>query len=219
MRAASCAGGDGRGSVVEVATAQVLKRRFGLLLAPGAGSGSDQLGLVAIDRAATAVGFAVRRMDFPYRLAGRRAPDRPEVLLSALSTEATSFAASAGLRPEQVFAGGRSMGGRICSLAVAGGMPAAGLVLVSYPLHPPGRPERPRSEHFCRLHLPCLFVSGTRDAFGTPEELEQALKALPGPVSLHLVQGGDHSLRRRDQEVAEVVSTWLVGQAGAQARR
>ncbi|MDA8303113.1 MAG: dienelactone hydrolase [Actinomycetota bacterium] len=193
--------------------------RWGLLLAPGAGAGSDQAGLVAIDRAAAAAGFVVRRMDFPYRLAGRRAPDRPEVLVSAVMGEAASLAASAGVRPEKVFAGGRSMGGRMCSMAVASGMPAAGLVLVSYPLHPPGRPERLRTEHFARLELPCLFVSGTRDAFATPGELEGCVSSVPGPVTLHLVEGADHSLRRREEEVAEVVTGWLVAQAGGRSGR
>ena len=119
--------------------------RWGLVLAPGASAGRDQAGLVAIDRAVSAMGATVRRIDFPYRLAGRRAPDRPAVLMAIVVKEAGSLAQEAGLAPERIFVGGRSMGGRICSMAVAAGMPAAGLVLVSYPLHPPGRPDRPRS--------------------------------------------------------------------------
>jgi hypothetical protein len=106
------------------------------------------------------------------------------------------------------------MGGRICSMAVAAGMPAAGLVLVSYPLHPPGRPERLRTEHFGSLNVPCLFVSGTSDAFAAPAELEAALVAVPGEVTVRWVKGGDHGLRRRDDEVAEVVSAWLASQPG-----
>ncbi len=97
----------------------------------------------------------------------------------------------------------------MCSMAVAEGLPAAGLVLVSYPLHPPGRPEKLRTEHFPALEVPCLFVSGTRDAFGTPEELEEATAAIPGPVTHHWVDGGDHGLRRRDEAVAQVVAGWL----------
>ena len=102
----------------------------------------------------------------------------------------------------------------MCSLAVAGGMPSAGLVLVSYPLHPPGKPDQLRTAHFPSLFAPCLFVSGTRDAFATPSELEGAVKAVPGAVSVHWVDGGDHGLRRRDEEVAEVVCAWLAAQAG-----
>ena len=89
-------------------------------------------------------------------------------------------------------------------MAVAEGLPAAVLVLVSYPLHPPGRPDRLRTDHLGALSVPCLFVSGTRDAFGTPEELEAASAAIPGPVTHEWIEGGDHGLRR-DAPVAEIV--------------
>ena len=102
------------------------------------------------------------------------------------------------------------MGGRICSMAVAQGLPAAALVLVSYPLHPPGRPD-PRTEHFPDLEVPCLFVSGTRDAFGSPQELEDASATIPGPVTHAWVEGAGHGLRGADTEVAEVVGAWVHG--------
>jgi hypothetical protein len=167
---------------------------------------------VAIDRAVSALGVAVHRTDFPYRRAGRRAPDRPAVLVATVVEEAGRLAEEAGLAPGRIFLGGRSMGGRICSMAVAGGLPAAGLVLVSYPLHPPGRPDRLRTEHFGLLGLPCLFVSGTSDAFGAPAELEEARAAIPGPVTVRWLEGGDHGLRGRDDEAAEAVADWLAGQ-------
>jgi len=186
-----------------------------LLLAPGAGSSRDHSALLAMDRAVTAGGGVVRRMDFPYRLAGRRAPDRPAVLIAAVAQEAASLAAETALPPERIYLGGRSMGGRMCSMTVADGLPAAGLVLVSYPLHPPGRPEQLRTEHFGRLHLPCLFVSGTRDNFATPAELEAAVPAIPGPVTVRWLEGGDHGLRRRDEDVAEHVAGWLASRGVA----
>jgi uncharacterized protein len=167
---------------------------------------------VAVDGAVTAIGGKAHRMDFPYRLAGRRAPDKAPVLVDAVVREAASFAAESRLRPDRIFAGGRSMGGRICSMAVAEGLPSAGLVLVSYPLHPPGQPERLRTEHFGHIQLPCLFVSGTRDAFATPAELEAAVAFIPGRVTLRLVEGGDHGLRGRDAEVAKTVVDWLAAQ-------
>jgi predicted alpha/beta-hydrolase family hydrolase len=175
-----------------------------LLLAPGAGAGRDQSALVAVDQAVTAMGGMVRRMDFPYRRAGRRAPDRPPVLVAAVVEEAQSLLRQA----DRLVVGGRSMGGRMCSLAVAEGLPACGLVLISYPLHPPGRPDRLRVEHFPLLKVPCLFVSGTRDAFGRPDELMDAAGAIPGPVTWHWVDGGDHGLRRADAEVALTVASW-----------
>jgi hypothetical protein len=180
-----------------------------MLLAPGAGAGSDQASLVAIDRALSATGIAVARMDFPYRLAGRRAPDRPAVLLASLEANARALAEKIGVRQARVALGGRSMGGRIASMCVAAGLPAAGLVLVSYPLHPPGHPEKSRTEHLGAISVSCLFVSGTRDAFGTREELESATRAIQGDVTHVWIEGGDHGLRGRDSEVASVVASWL----------
>ncbi len=182
---------------------------FALLLAPGAGAGRDQEGLVAIDRQVAAMGGLTRRMDFPYRLAGRRAPDRPEVLVAAVRREAEALWAAPGPGAGLTYLGGRSMGARMCSMAVAEGLPAAGLVMVSYPLHPPGRPESLRTAHFGRLDVPCLFVSGSRDAFATAEELERETAAIPGPVEVHVLDGGDHGLARREGVVAGVVADWL----------
>jgi uncharacterized protein len=184
--------------------------RAALLLTPGAGAGRDQPSLVAIEEAVGPAGVTVERMDFPYRLAGRKAPDRPPVLLAAVCAGAARLAAEAGVAPQRVALGGRSMGGRMCSQAVAEGLPCLGLVLVSYPLHPPGRPENRRDGHFPDLAVPCLFVSGTRDAFATPAELESATAAIPGPVTHVWLDGGDHGLRRRDAAVAEAVAAWLI---------
>src|SRR5690606_20965204 len=113
----------------------------------------------------------VGRLDFPYRKAGRRAPDRPPVLLATVQEEAAALVAAAGIRPNRLALGGRSMGGRVCSLAVAEGLPASRLVLLSYPLHPPGKPEQLRIDHLPRIRVPTLVVSGTADPFGTPDEL------------------------------------------------
>jgi len=181
-----------------------------LVLAPGAGASSDHSALVAIDRALAPKGVRVVRIDFPYRVAGRRVPDRQGVLVSTVEAAARQLASDMRLSQERVALGGRSMGGRMCSIAVAQGLPAAALVLVSYPLHPPGKPERLRVEHFSAITVPCLFVSGTRDPFGTPAELEEATAAVAGPVSHVFCDNGDHGLRRRDEEVAAIVSDWVL---------
>jgi predicted alpha/beta-hydrolase family hydrolase len=183
---------------------------LGLLLAPGAGADRSHSTLVAIDHAATEAGFPVVRMDFPYRKAGRKAPDRGPVLVRAVVEEAIGLSA----RVERLVLGGRSMGGRMCSMAVAEGVAAAGLVLISYPLHPPGRPDRLRSEHFPRLEVPCLFVSGTRDAFAAPEELQTATEAIPGLVTHRWIEGRDHALRNSDPSVTAMVMEWLAALAG-----
>jgi predicted alpha/beta-hydrolase family hydrolase len=148
-------------------------------------------------------------MDFPYRLAGRRIPDRPKVLVEAVTTTAESFARELGIGYDEMLLGGRSMGGRMCSMAVSDGLRAAGLVLISYPLHPPGRPDRLRSEHFPAITCPCLFVSGDRDPFGSPTELETATSLIAGTVTHHWIPGADHGLRGRDEEVARVVGAWI----------
>jgi uncharacterized protein len=183
--------------------------RTGLLLAPGAGADRDQSALVAIDGAATAAGAVVSRMDFPYRKAGRSAPDREPVLLAAVRDEADALHRRSRLPVGRIAVGGRSMGGRICSMAVAEGLGALAAVLISYPLHPPGRPDRMRTAHLPLLDLPCLFVSGTRDAFGTPAELEAATAVIPGPVTHVWLDGKDHGLRGCDREVSEAVTSWL----------
>ncbi len=94
-------------------------------------------------------------------------------------------------------------------MAVAEGLPASGLVLVSYPLHPPGRPDNLRTEHFPQLDVPCLFLSGTKDAFASPDELEAATSLIPAPVTHVWLEGGDHGLGRHHAEVATVVARWV----------
>ena len=183
-------------------------RPAAVVLAPGAGADRDQSTLVALDGALTRRGIAVLRVDFPYRIAGRRAPDRPAVLVETIRTAATDLARRLGIELNQVALGGRSMGGRICSIAVSLGLPTAGLVLISYPLHPPGRPDRERSDHFGAISAPCLFVSGDRDPFASAEELRTATRMISGPVT-HAWLRGDHGLRGQDEAVTVIVDSWL----------
>ncbi|HWD52663.1 MAG TPA: alpha/beta family hydrolase [Acidimicrobiales bacterium] len=180
----------------------------GLVLTPGASAGRDQSGLVAIDQAVTRLGVVVERVEFPGRAAGKRHPDPPAVCIQTVRTAASELADRLGVPTNRLAIGGRSMGGRMCSMAVAEGLDVAALVLVSYPLHPPGRPDRLRTAHFPDLHLPCLFVSGRRDPFAAPAELEQETAAIPGPVTLVLVDG-DHSLRKQEAEAADIVAPWV----------
>jgi predicted alpha/beta-hydrolase family hydrolase len=177
-----------------------------LLLFPGAGSSASHPSLVAIERAVAP--RTVVRADFPYRLAGRKAPDRPPVLLQAVRDQAAPLLAGG----EGLLLGGRSMGGRICSMAVADAddpMPASGLVLISYPLHPPGRRDTLRVEHLPRINVPCLFVSGTKDTFGTPDELTTWTATIPGKVTHVWIDGKGHDLKGADARIAEIVADWL----------
>jgi predicted alpha/beta-hydrolase family hydrolase len=169
-----------------------------VLLAHGAGAGRNAAPLVATARALATAGVPSLRFDFPYRAAGRKAPDRPPVLLQAVRDAAADLAARTGLPLDRLVLGGRSMGGRYCSLAVGDPeepLPALGLLLLGYPLHPAGKPDNLRVEHFPRLQCPVLFVSGDRDALGGKADLERWAQTIPGSVDFHWLTGGDHGFR------------------------
>ena len=180
-----------------------------LLLAPGAGSDRDHPTSRAIE--ALVAPLPVGRLDFPYRKAGRRAPDRQPVLLATVRDEAAELVAAAGVKPNRLALGGRSMGGRMCSIAVAEGLPACCLVLLSYPLHPPGKPGQLRIDHLPSIRVPTLVVSGTSDPFGTPDELRHHLDAIDAPVTYVWVEKTGHDWKGRDEQVAAVVAAWLKG--------
>ena len=176
-----------------------------LLLFPGSGSDSTHPALVAVERAVRPMRTV--RADFPYRKAGRKAPDRAPVLLQAVRDEVAALPRRGG-----VVLGGRSMGGRICSMAVADELApvrAKGLVLIAYPLHPPGKPDRLRVDHFPRLTVPCLFVHGTNYRFGTPDELTEWTATIPGAVTHVWIERKGHDLKGADDVVAAAVAEWV----------
>ena len=179
----------------------------GLLLAHGAGGGADQHTLVALE---DSIDLPVRRFEFTYRREGRRFPDRAPKLISQVRTEAEAFAAEVGTATDRLVLGGRSMGGRMCSMAVAEGLPAAGLVLLSYPLHPPGKPDKLRVEHFGGIDVPVLFVGGDRDPFGTPEEFAAHLGAIAGDVTVHWLERQNHNPKpKANAETVAAVRSFL----------
>lgn len=173
-----------------------------LVLAHGAGSGMRTPFMAALAEGLAAAGVATLRFEFPYMAAGRKPPDRPPRLLQAWRA---AFAAATERSPTPPLAGGKSMGGRIASMAAAEGMPAAGLVFLGYPLHPPGRPDRLRDEHLAAVTAPMLFIQGDRDPFATPSLLRTVIERLGDRAQLLSVPGGDHSLRvaggQRDPQV------------------
>ena len=205
-----------------------MKAGRAVLLAHGAGSDRNAPALVAVADALEAAGIPSLRFDFPYRAAGRKAPDRPPVLLQAVRDAAADLAARTGLPPERLVLGGRSMGGRYCSLAVGDAddpLPALGLLLLGYPLHPAGRPDNLRVEHFPRLKVPVLFLSGDRDALAGKAALEQWAETIPGAVDFHWLAGGDHGFRVPKSlggkgeaavlaEVADVSTKWVADLPG-----
>src|SRR5512140_1527564 len=135
-----------------------------IVLAHGAGAGRDHPWMTRVVRAFAAHGIPVITFNFPYKDAGRRAPDPGPVLETHFARVWKEAAASA---PGPIVAAGKSMGGRIASQVAAGGFdPApAGLIFFGYPLHPPGKPRQRRDAHLPRITVPMLFLHGTRDPF------------------------------------------------------
>lgn len=181
-----------------------------VLLYPGAGSDSSHPSLVATEQVLAP--HRVVRADFPYRKQGRRAPDRAPVLLAAVRDEIAALPAD-----EPLVLGGRSMGGRMCSMIAAGadGAPRPrnlrGLVLVCYPLHPPGKPESLRVEHLPAIDVPTLFISGTADAFATPDELVRWTATMSRKAKVvHLwLEGKGHDLKGCDHTIAGAIKDFV----------
>jgi predicted alpha/beta-hydrolase family hydrolase len=169
-----------------------------VLLAHGAGADMTAPTLTTVTDALSAAGIPSLRFRYPYRSAGKKAPDRPAVLLEATRTAVAELARRTKLPTDRLVLGGRSMGGRYCSL-VAGDaddpVPCLGLVLLGYPLHAAGKPEKERSEHFPRLSMPVLFVSGTRDSLAARPALTKAARKLRGPKRFHWIESGDHGFK------------------------
>jgi predicted alpha/beta-hydrolase family hydrolase len=185
----------------------------GLVLTHGAGANCRSALLTALAEAFCAVGVTVLRCDLPFRQAR---PTGPPTRGSAERDQAGLRAAVAALRKEtsgKILLGGHSYGGRQASmLAAAEPEIVEALLLLSYPLHPPDKPERLRTEHFPSLRTPALFVSGERDGFGTRVELEAALKMVPARTELMVVTAAGHELMnaKRPGDLPErVVSAFM----------
>ena len=176
----------------------------GLMLFPGESAGRDNRTLVALDDGLAPL--PVRRVDFPGRAAGKRGPEKASTAVAHVISQAEDFAAELGVTTGEIAIGGRSFGGRMCSMAVADGLAVGGLVLLSYPLHPPGKPETLRIDHLPSIGVPTLAVSGEKDPFGTPEELRTHLASIGGELTLDFVPG-NHS--PADPRVVLAVQTWL----------
>lgn len=164
-----------------------------LVLAHGAGAGMEHPFLSGFTRALNDDGVATLRFNFPYREAGRKFPDRAPAAIAAWRAAMDTARTRSQSGAEPVWAAGKSFGGRMASMAVADGMPAAGLIYLGYPLHPPGRPEKLRDEHLYGLDLPMLFLQGTRDTFATPGLLEDVVSRIGPAAVLEWCEGGDHS--------------------------
>ncbi|HEY1794498.1 MAG TPA: alpha/beta family hydrolase [Stellaceae bacterium] len=170
---------------------------WGLVLTHGAGGNRTAPLLVAAAEAFAAVGALVLRCDLPFRQRRPKGPPSPSG--AAADREGLRLAVEAvrGLGAGRITLGGQSYGGRQATMLAAESPGLVGaLLLFSYPLHPPGKPDRLRTGHFRGLDLPCLFVQGSADPFGTPAELERAIAAIPGQTRLIPVENAGHDLKR-----------------------
>jgi predicted alpha/beta-hydrolase family hydrolase len=193
--------------------------RVTLILGHGAGAGQTSDFIVDFAVGLAARGIDVVTFDFLYRAQGRRIPD-PNDKLEACYRAVIEAVRARMISGDALALGGKSMGGRIASQVAAGGIgDLAGLVFLGYPLHPPGRLDRLRAAHLPDIKAPMLFVQGSRDAFGTPDELIPIVAPLQPSAEVYVVKGGDHSfkvakatgVRQQDiySAVQDHIAAWL----------
>lgn len=171
----------------------------GMVLTHGASGNCNAPLLVALAEAFCGAGFTVLRCDLPYRQDRPYGPPGPHDGKRDRAGLRNALSAMKSLARGRLFISGQSYGGRQASIVCAeqtegSASVAAGLMLLSYPLHPPGKPDQLRTQHLFDLHTPTLFVEGTRDPFGSIAEIEQAMKLIPGKTRLLTVDGAGHDL-------------------------
>ncbi|HXU37823.1 MAG TPA: alpha/beta family hydrolase [Blastocatellia bacterium] len=201
------------------------KSRAGINLILGHGAGAGQLSgfMVSFATELAARGIDAVTFNFSYTENGRHIPDKNDKLEACYLSVIETVRKHKKLGRNKLAIGGKSMGGRIASQVAASGIEGvsdlAGLVFLGYPLHPPGNLEKMRSKHLPDIKAPMLFVQGSRDSFGTPDELKPILKKLKTPAELYAVEGGDHSFKVPKsagvtqeevyRAVLDKVATWL----------
>ena len=212
---------EGRGTTALVYAAQSPSRPLTLILAHGAGAGQRHPFMVTFARGLSRRGIDVVTFNFGYMEQKRRAPDRMPQLVECYRRVIASTRQEVPSAQQRLFIGGKSMGGRVAThVAVEDPLlTLSGIVLLGYPLHPPGQPDRTRDAHLQGVGRPMLFVQGSRDTFGTPSELKPILGSLSPAPTLHTVHGGDHSLKlsSRDptkqtavfEEVQATILEWM----------
>lgn len=204
--------------------------RAAFVLAHGAGAGQQSAFIVDFAKALSPLGFDVVTFNFLYTEQRRRIPDRAPALESCFRQVIARVRDEVPSARAALFIGGKSMGGRIATQVAAADATLSldGLVLLGYPLHPPGKPDQRRDKHLPDVRRPMLFVQGARDAFGTPAELKPVLDALGASAALHVVDGGDHSLKisKKDPKaqaavyssVQQAMAAWMEAIIDAKAR-
>jgi predicted alpha/beta-hydrolase family hydrolase len=177
-----------------------------IVLTHGAGSNANSPLLVHLARAFAANGHLVLRYDLPFRVLRAGGPPMPASAARDREGVAAAIDAARRLVRGRVIAGGHSYGGRQTSMLAAERPGIADvLLLLSYPLHPPKKPEQKRTAHFPELRTPALFVHGTNDGFGSPEELRDAMALIPARTDLLPVEGAGHDLKRAADLASDIL--------------
>ncbi len=171
------------------------RRETGIILAHGAGNDMHNPFLSHVHRALAKRGALSVKFNFPYKERGSKAPDRAPVLESTWRAVIGAVRNDPELAPRRLYLGGKSMGGRMASHLAAQGEDCAGLIFLGYPLHAAKKTDRLRSEHLPRIRCPMSFIQGTRDPLCDLDLLRALLPRLKTPVTLHIIEGGDHSFK------------------------
>ena len=188
----------------------------GLVLTHGAGGNAQASLLVALADTFAAAGFTVLRCNLPYRQARPFGPPGPGDAARDRAGLKNAIAKLRGMMPGRIFLGGHSYGGRQASMLCAEEPDVvAALLLLSYPLHPPRKPEQQRTQHLPDLRTPTLFVHGTRDPFGSIEELQRAIKMIPARTKLVPVEGAGHDLGFKGKTKKEELPEQIVSEFAA----
>jgi predicted alpha/beta-hydrolase family hydrolase len=207
-------GADTISAAYEPATS---RERAVFVCAHGAGGNMNDRGIRAAGEALRSAGLGVVRFNFPYSERGKGGPDRMPTLTATVAAVVAHV--RAGLQPDQLIIGGRSMGGRAASMLAAEGFAADGLLLLAYPLHPPGQLDKLRDAHLPSITMPVLCFNGTRDTFCNERLMARALKSVKAKWTMHWLDGADHGFHvlkssgRTDAdvlgEVATATTAWL----------
>jgi predicted alpha/beta-hydrolase family hydrolase len=210
-------GADSTRAVYDAATSGADRAVF--VCAHGAGGSMMDRGTLSAANTLRSRGFGVVRFNFLYKEKGAGGPDPMPKLMD--TTRAVVERVRAELNPSVLIIGGRSMGGRAASMLAAEGFDANGLLLLAYPLHPAGQPEKLRDAHLPRITMPVLCINGTRDPLCTPALMERALTTVTAPWTMHWLEGADHSFHvlkssgRNDaavlEETGDAAERWLEG--------
>lgn len=174
-----------------------------LALTHGAGGDCSAKFLVDVATTWSAHGVTVLRFDLAFRQAKPSGPPHPSKSAADRNSVVLAVEYLGSLTAAPLVVGGHSYGGRQASMTVSEGLSAVGALLLSYPLHPPGKPDKARTAHLPGIDIPTLFVSGAKDPFGTPDELRLAIASIPGPTELLEIDGAGHDLSAAKHRVAE----------------